>query len=173
MKKSLLCQAAMLALLLTPLLLFAGEKQHTANIAVAADEKTPGSNVSDRMGHSRLYLIYDAQGTFLKAVDNPNFGKGPGIGEGKSAIDSISFDNNGLMTGGISTPSREQREQMWKGFRDFFTGNGISIVVAGQFGGEIVRAMKDQGITCVEFNGKVEDSIRKILQLRKQKEAAQ
>ncbi len=160
-------------LLLAPLLLFAAEKAQTGNIAVASDEKTPGSPVSDRMGRSRFYLIYDAQGTFVKAVDNPNFGKGPRVGEGQSAIDSIGFNDEGVMTGGLPTPSREERDQTWKGFRDFFARNGIAVVVAEQFGDEIVRTMKAGGVTCVAFKGGAEDAVGKVLQLQKQKEAAQ
>ena len=75
------------------------------------------------------------------------------------------------MTGGPATPSREEREQVWKGFSDFFARNGIAVVVAEQFGDEIARAMKARGITCVEFKGRAEDAVGKVLQLQKQKEA--
>jgi len=162
-----------LILLLGSFLLFAGENACAGNIAVASDEKASGSPVSDRMGRSRFYLIYDAQGTFVKALDNPNFGKGPRVGEGQSAVDSISFDQQGNMTGGFTAPSRKEREQIWKGFSDFFVQNGIAVVVAEQFGEEIVRAMKAGGITCVEFKGRAEDAVRKVLQLQQQKEAVQ
>ena len=173
MKKSWAYLSIALAFLLLSLCVFGGEKPPAGNIAVATDEKTPGSNVSDRMGRSRFYVIYDAQGTFVGAVDNPNFGKGPRVGEGKSGVDSITFDDKGVMTGGLPTPTREERDQTWKGFGDFFARNGISFVVAGQFGDEIVRAMKAGGVTCVEFNGKAEDAVGKVVQLQKQKEAAQ
>jgi predicted Fe-Mo cluster-binding NifX family protein len=172
MKNSLAYPVMALALLLAPSL-FSAEKPQAGNIAVASDEKSPGSPVADRMGRCRFYLIYDAQGTFVKAMDNPNFGKGPRVGEGRSAIDSISFNDKGVMTGGLLTPSREERDQTWKGFGDFFVRNSIAVVVAGQFGYEIVRAMKARGVTCVEFKGKAEDAVGQVLQLKKQKEAAQ
>jgi predicted Fe-Mo cluster-binding NifX family protein len=162
-----------LVLFLAPLLLFAGEKARAGNIAVASDEKAPGSPVSDRMGRSRFYLIYDTQGAFIKAADNPNFGKGGRPSGGKSAIDSISFDKEGNMTGGFAAPSREEREQIWKGFSDFFVQNGIAVVVAEQFGDEIVRTMKARGIACVDFKGGAQDAVGKVLQLQKQKEAVQ
>jgi predicted Fe-Mo cluster-binding NifX family protein len=160
-------------LLLAPLLLFAGESAHAGNIAVASDEKAPGSPVSDKMGRSPFYLIYDAQGAFIKAVDNPNFGKGGRPSGGKSAIDSITFDQEGKMTGGLAAPSREEREQIWKGFSDFFVQNGIAVVVAEQFGDEIVRTMNARGIACVEFKGGAQDAVGKVLQLQRQKEAVQ
>jgi len=160
-------------LLLAPVLLFAGETARAGNIAVASDEKAPGSPVSDRMGHSRFYLIYDTQGAFIKAADNPNFGKGGRPSGGASAIDSISFDQQGNMTGGFTAPSREERERIWKGFSDFFMQNGIAVVVAEQFGDEIVRSMKTRGITCVEFKGGAQEAVGKVLQLQQQKEAVQ
>jgi predicted Fe-Mo cluster-binding NifX family protein len=172
MKKSFACPIMALALLLAPSL-FAAEKPQAGNIAVASDEKKPGSPVADRMGRSRFYLIYDAHGKFVKAMDNPNFDKGPRAGDGQSAIDSIGFNDKGVMTGGLPTPSREERDQTWKGFSDFFARNSITVVVAGQFGYEIVRAMKAGGVTCVEFKGKAKDAVGKVVQLQKQKEASQ
>jgi predicted Fe-Mo cluster-binding NifX family protein len=160
-------------LLLAPLLLFSGEGARAGSIAVASDEKTPGSPVSDRMGRSPFYLIYDAEGTFMKAVDNPNFGKAGRLSGGKSAIDSISFDQEGVVTGGLAAPSRDEREQVWKGFSDFFVQSGIVVVVAEQFGAEIVRAMKARGIACVEFKGGAGEAVGKVLQLQKQKEVIQ
>ena len=118
-------------------------------------------------------MVSDAQGTFAKALDNPNFGKGPRVGEGQSAVDSISFDQEGNMTGGFVAPSRGEREQIWKGFSDFFVQNGITVVVAEQFGDEIVRTMKTRGIACVEFKGGAQEAVGKVLQLQQQKEAVQ
>jgi predicted Fe-Mo cluster-binding NifX family protein len=160
-------------LLLAPLLLFAGENARAGNIAVASDEKAPGSPVSDRMGRSRFYLIYDARGAFIKAADNSNFGKGGRPSGEKSAIDSISFDQQGNMTGGFTAPSRQEREQIWKGFSDFFVQNGIAVVVAEQFVDEVVRTMKTRGIACVEFKGRAQEAVGKVLQLQQQKEAVQ
>ncbi len=175
MKKSFAYPLMALALLLAPLLLLAAEKPQAGNIAVASDEKTPGSPVGERMGRGRYYLIYDAQGRFIKAVDNtnPNAGKEGSAPVGGSAVDSISFNDQGVMTGGLSTPTTEERNQNWKGIFDLFSTNNISVVVAEQFGDEIIRATKARGITCVEFKGKAEDAVAKVLQLQKQKEAGQ
>ena len=105
--------------LLAPLLLFAEGNRQTGNIAVASNDMAPEAPVADRMGRSPFYLLFDRQGNFMKAVENPNFGKGPAAG-GTSAIDSVGFDEKGVMTGGISTPSREERDLTWTGFSDFW-----------------------------------------------------
>jgi predicted Fe-Mo cluster-binding NifX family protein len=150
---------ALVALLLGSCPALAGQ---TGNIAVASNDKSPGSPVADRMGRSPFYLLFGQQGNFIKAVENPNFGKGPRSG-GASAIDSIGFDEKGVMTGGIPTPSREERDRTWTGFSDFFARNGIRVVVAEVFGDEIVRGMKARGIECVAFKGSSKEAVIRIL----------
>ena len=147
-------------LLLAPLLLSAGEQP--GNIAVASNEKTSGSAVGDRMGRTPFYLVYDSKGNFIKAIENPNFGKRQRPA-GTSMVDSITFDEKGVMTGGIATPSREERQQTWDGFTDFFKRNGISTVVAEEFGEEIVRGMKAGGIDCVVFKGSSDEAVQSIV----------
>jgi hypothetical protein len=155
MMKSMLGLVALVAVLLASGPVFAGQP---GNIAVASNDKTPGAAVADRMGRSPFYLLFDREGNFLKTVGNPNFGKGPGSGRGASAIDSIGFDEKGAMTGGIPTPSREERDRTWSGFSDFFASNGIGVVVAEVFDDEIVRGMKERGIECVAFKGSSEEA---------------
>jgi hypothetical protein len=150
---------ALVALLLMTGPAFAGQ---TGNIAVASNDKAPGAPVADRMGRSPFYLLFDRQGNFMKAVENPNFGKGPAAG-GTSAIDSVGFDEKGVMTGGITTPSREERDITWTGFSDFFARNGIRVVVAEVFGDEIVRGMNTRGIECVAFKGSAQEAVGHIV----------
>ena len=173
MKKSLAYLLMALALLLAPPLLWAGEKPQTGNIAVASDEKTPGAAVGERMGRGLFYLIYNAQGRFIKAVDNTNPKAGQEGSNAGSAIDSITFNDRGVMTGKLPTPTTEERNQNWKLVFDLLSANKVSVVVAQQFGDEIIRATKARGITCVEFKGKAEDAVAKAVQLQKQKEVVQ
>jgi hypothetical protein len=148
--------------ILMPLLLFAEGNRQTGNIAVASNDKNSGSPVADRMGRSPFYLFFDHQGKFIKAVENPNFGKGPAVG-GASAIDAIGFDEKGVMSGGIPTPSRKERDRTWTGFSDFFSRNGIRVVVAEVFGDEIVRGMKARDIECVAFKGSAQEAVGHIV----------
>jgi hypothetical protein len=159
MMKSMLSLIALVALLLMVGLAFAGPP---GNIAVASNDKTPGAPVADRMGRSPFYLLFDGQGAFLKAVENPNFGKGPAAG-GASAIDSVGFDDKGVMTGGIPTPSREERDRTWTGFSDLFARNGITVVVAEVFGDEIVRGMRARGIECFAFTGSANEAVQTVV----------
>ena len=64
------------------------------------------------------------------------------------------------MTGGVETLPKEEREKIWDSMLGFLTSKGITVVVAEQFGYEIVRAMKEKGITCVEFKGSSADGAK-------------
>jgi predicted Fe-Mo cluster-binding NifX family protein len=159
MMKGMLNFVALVVLLLMTGPAFA---DHPGNIAVASNDKNPGSPVAERMGRSRLYLIYDGKGTFIKTTENPNFGKRERP-EGTSMVDSLSFDETGVMTGGFATPSRDERQQTWDGFTDVFRQNGVTIVVAEDFGEEIVRGMRDRGIECFAFKGSAEQAVQSAI----------
>ena len=145
-----------------PFFLSAGEGLRTGNIAVASNESAPTASVADKMGRSRFYIVYDSKGVFIKAIENPSFGKRERPA-GTSMVDSISFDEKGIMTGGIATPSREERQQIWNGFSDLLTREGISIIVAEEFGDEIIRSMRERGIECVAFKGSSEQAIQSVI----------
>jgi predicted Fe-Mo cluster-binding NifX family protein len=152
--------------LLLPLRLFSAESPG-GNIAVASDDKLNGSAVAERMGRARYYLVYDRNAKFLSAVDNPNFGKRTGP-QGRSGVDSIAFDEKGVMTGGIATPSKEERGEIWNDLSRFFAQKGITVVVAQEFGNLIITELKSRGIECVGFRGTSEDAVRSIVQKKRQ-----
>lgn len=143
-----------------PLVVSAGEKG-AGIIAVSSDGKTITDPVGFRMGRSSYYLLFDGQGKFLEAIDNPfkDAGANAAGRSGKSAVDSLRFDEKGGLIGGVETPPKEEREKVWNSLMDFLTSKGVTIVVAEQFGYEIVRAMKEKGITCVEFKGRSIDGV--------------
>ena len=130
-------------------------------IAIATDGKTLDAPVSNKMGRSPFYLLYDEQGKFVEAIDNPfkNDRRRP---EG-SMIDSLTFDEKGTVTGGITTPSRDERDRIWNTMFSFFAQKRIKVIVAEEFGDEIVRGFKGQGIRCVTFKGSVEEAVKKVL----------
>lgn len=161
--KSTMFLVAVLVSFLMPLWVLA-DGRPPGYIAVASNEKAPGSAVGDRMGRTPFYLVYDSKGNFIKAIENPNFGKRERpVGVGASMVDSITFDEKGAMTGGLATPSREERQQTWNAFSKFFLQNGIWTVVAEEFGDEIIRDMKVAGIECVPFKGRSDDAVRSIV----------
>jgi predicted Fe-Mo cluster-binding NifX family protein len=140
----------------------AGEKS-VGRIAVASDGKAITDPVGFRMGRSSYYLLFDGQGKFLEAIDNPfkDAGGNAAGGSGKSALDSLRFDEKGGLIGGVETPPKEGREKVWNSWLDFLTSKGVTVVVAEQFGYEIIREMKERGITCIEFKGKTVDGAKK------------
>jgi predicted Fe-Mo cluster-binding NifX family protein len=145
-----------------PLAVSAAEKS-VGKIAVASDGKTITDPVGFRMGRSSFYLFFDRQGKFLEAIDNPfkDAGANAAARSGKSALDSLGFDEKGGLIGRVETPPKEEREKVWNSLLDFLTSKGVTIVVAEQFGYEIIREMKERGITCIEFKGKSADGAEK------------
>jgi hypothetical protein len=145
-----------------PLAVSAGENG-TGRIAVASDGKTITDPVGFRMGRSSFYLLFDGQGRFLEAIDNPfkDAGGNAAGRSGKSALDSLRFDEKGGLIGGVETPPKEEREKVWNSLMDFLTSKGVTVVVAEQFGYEIVRAMKERGVACVEFKGRSVDAAKR------------
>jgi predicted Fe-Mo cluster-binding NifX family protein len=147
------------------------EEKGVGKIAVASDVKTITGPVGFRMGRSPYYLLFDSQGKFLEAIDNPfKDAGGNAVGRsGKSALDSLRFDEKGGLIGGVETPPKEEREKVRNSLLDFLTSKGVTVVVAEQFGYEIIREMKERGITCIEFKGKSVDAVKKALQSAKNK----
>jgi hypothetical protein len=145
-----------------PLTASAGEKS-TERIAVASDAKTITGPVGFRMGQSSFYLLFDGEGEFLEAVDNPfkDAGGNAARRSGKSALDSLRVDEKGGLIGEIETLPKEEREKVWNSMLGFLTSKGVTIVVAEQFGYEIIKEMKERGITCIEFKGKSVDGAKK------------
>lgn len=156
--KRLLLVILAISLLIPVLALAEGQDK----IAIATDEKTTTAPVSNRMGRSPFYLLYDEQGKFVEAIDNPfkNDRKRP---EG-SIIDSLGFDEKGTVTGRITTPSRDERNKIWNTMFSFFAQKRIKVIVAEEFGDEIIRGFKAEGIRCVAFKGSVEEAVKKALQ---------
>jgi predicted Fe-Mo cluster-binding NifX family protein len=66
----------LLAVVLAALLLLSSgfvlaQQSRSDMIAVAASNKTPSASVSSQAGRSPFFLLFDKQGTFVEAVDNP------------------------------------------------------------------------------------------------------
>jgi len=47
------------------------QQNRSEMIAVAASNKTPSASVSSQAGRSPFFLLFDKQGTFVEALDNP------------------------------------------------------------------------------------------------------
>ena len=141
------------------------EEKSVGKIAVASNEKSITEPRRIQNG-PKLFLSYSSTGKEssskrsiipLKMPEEIAAGR-----SGKSALDSLRFDEKGGLTGGVETPSEGRAgEDLEVQCSDFLTSKGITVVVAEQFGYEIVRAMKERGIACVEFKGSAIDAVKR------------
>jgi predicted Fe-Mo cluster-binding NifX family protein len=83
-------------------------------------------------------------------------------------IDSLTFDDKGVLSGGgFTPPSREERDKVWDAMFNFFAQWRIKVIVAQEFGDEIIRGFKAHGIRCVAHKGSAEEAVKKALQSAK------
>jgi predicted Fe-Mo cluster-binding NifX family protein len=155
-----LISTTLLILLLVSILAFA-EEEKMGKIAVASEDKNPTAPVSSRIGRSPFYLLFDWKGTFVEAIDNPynQAREAPG----KSLADSLRVDEKGVLIGGIEKLPRDERDQVRNSMISFLTRKNVKVIVAEEFGDEIIKAMKGKGIDCFAFKGSAAEAVQKIL----------
>jgi predicted Fe-Mo cluster-binding NifX family protein len=158
MKRSLI--GGLCAFLMFSIIVFAAEKKE-GRIAVASEGKTTEGPVGERLGRSSFYLLFDWKGTFVEAIDNPY--KQAREAPGKSLADSLRVDEKGALIGGIEKLPRDERDQVRNSMISFLTQKNVKVIVAEEFGDEIIKAMKGKGIDCFAFKGSVEEAVQKIL----------
>lgn len=73
------------------------------------------------------------------------------------------FDGKGKMTEAIENPYKD-KEGAGKSVAELLGNKGVTVVVAEEFGGQIVEVMKGKGIKAVSFKGSVEEAVKKVLQ---------
>lgn len=73
------------------------------------------------------------------------------------------FDGKGKLTEALENPFKG-KEGAGKSVADLLARKGVTIIVAGSFGGPIVDVMKGKGIKAVTFKGSAEEAVRKVLQ---------
>jgi predicted Fe-Mo cluster-binding NifX family protein len=99
----------------------------TSLIAVAADDQKPSAPVSAVAARCRYFLLFDDQGTFGKAIDNPYLSSsGPA---GKQVV-------------------------------DFLAAKNVKVVIAGEFGKNMLDAMQAKGLTHVQFKGNADEAVK-------------
>ena len=73
------------------------------------------------------------------------------------------FDGKGKMTEAIENPYKD-KEGAGKSVAELLGNKGVTVVVAEEFGGQIVEVMKGKGIKAVSLKGSAEEAVKKILQ---------
>ena len=73
------------------------------------------------------------------------------------------FDGKGKMTEAIENPYKD-KEGAGKSVAELLGNKGVTVVMAEEFGGQIVEVMKGKGIKAVSFKGSAEEAVKKVLQ---------
>ena len=73
------------------------------------------------------------------------------------------FEGKGKMTEAIENPYKD-KEGAGKSVAELLGNKGVTVVVAEEFGGQIVEVMKGKGIKAVASKGSAEEVVKKVLQ---------
>ena len=95
--------------------------------------------------------------------------------EGETLKDSVSsvaarcpyyliVDGKGKLSEAVENPYRDKRGGAGVSAADFLDGRNVTLVVAGSIGDKMRDALETHEISFFEFEGSVEEAIRKILE---------
>jgi len=73
-------------------------------------------------------------------------------------------DSKGKLLEAVENPYKDTRGGAGVSAANFLAEKNVTIVVAGNFGNKMKDALKSQEITYFEFEGIVEDAIKKVLE---------
>jgi predicted Fe-Mo cluster-binding NifX family protein len=73
------------------------------------------------------------------------------------------FDGKGKMVEAIENPYKD-KEGAGKSVAELLRNKGVTVVVAEEFGGQIVEVMKGKGIKAIPFKGSAVEAVKKVLQ---------
>ena len=75
----------------------------------------------------------------------------------------LMFDSKGEMTGVIDNPYCDASRGAGPSTANFLDLQGVTLVIAGDFGSKMINTLKNKGITHVEFKGRVDDAVKRVL----------
>jgi len=119
-----------------------------------------------------ILLLFFLLETFGNAADQ---GKIAVAAEGKTTASKVSgvaarapyflfFDRSGKMLEAVANPYKSAKGGAGTSVVPFLSQRGAILVVAGEFGKNMVQAMKNKGLKNLEFRGSVEEALRQILE---------
>ena len=96
---------------------------------------------------------------------------------GKTTTDSVSnraarcpyyliFDGTGNLIEAISNPYRDTARGAGPSAANFLAAKGVTIVVAENIGIKMINALKGKRISHFEFRGRVDQAVKKVLELQ-------
>ena len=75
------------------------------------------------------------------------------------------FNNKGELIEVIDNPYSDASGGAGPSAANFLAQRGVTIVIAGNFGSKMINTLKNKGITHFEFKGRVDDAVKRLLQL--------
>lgn len=77
------------------------------------------------------------------------------------------FDSANSLLEVLDNPYKDTGRRAGPSVATFLAQNGVTFVIAGQFGDNMIQAMKGKGIEYLEFRGSAESALDKVLEVRK------
>ena len=98
--------------------------------------------------------------------------------EGKTAAAKVSgvaarspyfliFDRSGKLLEAVDNPYKAAKGGAGTSVVPFLAQKGAIMVVAGEFGENMIQAMKGKGMRYLEFKGSAEEALKKVLEAKK------
>jgi predicted Fe-Mo cluster-binding NifX family protein len=98
--------------------------------------------------------------------------------EGKTATAKVSgvaarapyflmFDGSGKLLEAVDNPYKAAKGGAGTSVVPFLAQKGATVVVAGEFGENMIQAMKGKGMRYLEFKGSAEEALKKVLEAKK------
>lgn len=78
------------------------------------------------------------------------------------------FDETGALLEAVQNPYKAARKKASASVVPFLAQKGVTMIVAGEFGENMLQNMKRPGIKALEFRGSVEGAIKMAMESRKQ-----
>jgi len=106
------------------------------------------------LGEEKVIIAVASEGETMEADVSLLAARGPYF---------LIFDSEGELVEAVENPYKDNRGGAGVAAANFLAGKNVTIVIAGNFGNKMIAALKAKEIDYFEFEGIVEDAIRKIL----------
>ena len=73
------------------------------------------------------------------------------------------FDSKGEMVEVIDNPYGDANRSAGPSAANFLAQQGVTLVIAGNFGAKMINTLKNKGITHFEFKGRADDAVKRVL----------
>ena len=73
------------------------------------------------------------------------------------------FDSKGKLAEVINNPYGDASRGAGPSAANFLAQQGVTLVIAGNFGSKMINTLKNKGITHFEFKGRVNEAVKRVL----------